>query len=102
MSDNPYDPPEAPIADERALSPMDPLIDDDLNNTVLEALSTLSDREQQILRMRFGIGEHEAHTLAEIGREFGLSRERIRQLQALALRKLRLASQSDTLKAFVA
>lgn len=90
------------IADERAMSPMDPLIDDDLNNTVLEALSTLSDREQQILRMRFGIGEHEAHTLAEIGREFGLSRERIRQLQALALRKLRLASQSDTLKAFVA
>lgn len=90
------------IADDRAVSPMDPLIDDDLNNTVIEALSTLSDREQQILRMRFGIGEHEAHTLAEIGREFGLSRERIRQLQALALRKLRLASQSDTLKAFVA
>jgi len=90
------------IADDRAISPMDPLIDDDLNNTVIEALSTLSDREQQILRMRFGIGEHEAHTLAEIGREFGLSRERIRQLQALALRKLRLASQSDTLKAFVA
>ena len=90
------------IADERALSPMDPLIDDDLNNTVIEALSTLSDREQQILRMRFGIGDHEAHTLAEIGREFGLSRERIRQLQALALRKLRLAAQSDTLKAFVA
>jgi RNA polymerase primary sigma factor len=90
------------IADDRATSPMDPLIDDDLNNTVLEALATLSDREQQILRMRFGIGEHEAHTLAEIGREFGLSRERIRQLQALALRKLRLASQSDTLKAFVA
>jgi RNA polymerase primary sigma factor len=90
------------IADERALSPMDPLIDDDLSSSVLEALATLSDREQQILRMRFGIGEHEAHTLAEIGREFGLSRERIRQLQALALRKLRLASQSDTLKAFVA
>ena len=78
------------------------LIDDDLNNTVLEALATLSEREQQILRMRFGIGDQEAHTLAEIGREFGLSRERIRQLQALALRKLRLAAQSDTLKAFVA
>jgi len=90
------------IADERAVSPMDPLIDDDLNNTVLEALATLSEREQQILRMRFGIGDQEAHTLAEIGREFGLSRERIRQLQALALRKLRLAAQSDTLKAFVA
>ncbi|HJL06380.1 MAG TPA: sigma-70 family RNA polymerase sigma factor [Polyangiaceae bacterium LLY-WYZ-15_(1-7)] len=90
------------IADDGASSPMDALVEDDLSNTVLSALDTLSDREQQILRMRFGIGEHEAHTLAEIGREFGLSRERIRQLQALALRKLRQASQSDTLRAFVA
>ncbi|MEM6954191.1 MAG: sigma-70 family RNA polymerase sigma factor [Myxococcota bacterium] len=90
------------IADEGADSPMDNLIDDDLSTTVLSALETLSEREQQILRMRFGIGDQEAHTLAEIGREFGLSRERIRQLQALALRKLRMASQADSLKAFVA
>lgn len=90
------------IADESAASPMDALVEDDLNATVLDALEQLSDREQQILRMRFGIGDQEAHTLAEIGREFGLSRERIRQLQALALRKLRQVAQSDTLKAFVA
>ncbi len=90
------------IADERTASPMDALVEDDLNTTVLGALETLSEREQQILRMRFGIGDQEAHTLAEIGREFGLSRERIRQLQALALRKLRQVAQSDTLRAFVA
>ena len=90
------------IADERAASPMDALVGDDLSNTVLSVLSTLSEREQRILRMRFGIGDQEAHTLAEIGREFGLSRERIRQLQALALRKLRMAAQAETLRAFVA
>ncbi len=90
------------IADDATASPMDALVTDDLSAAVLSALETLSEREQQILRMRFGIGDQEAHTLAEIGREFGLSRERIRQLQALALRKLRLAAQSDTLRAFVA
>ena len=90
------------IADEKVGTPMDSLIDDDLTASVLGALETLSEREQQILRMRFGIGDQEAHTLAEIGREFGLSRERIRQLQALALRKLRLATSADNLRAFVA
>ncbi len=90
------------IADEGTASPMDSLVTDDLSATLLSALSSLSEREQQILRMRFGLGDQEAHTLAEIGREFGLSRERIRQLQALALRKLRLAAESDTLRAFVA
>lgn len=90
------------IADEKVGTPMDSLIDDDLTASVLGALESLSDREQQILRMRFGIGDQEAHTLAEIGREFGLSRERIRQLQALALRKLRLATSADNLRAFVA
>lgn len=90
------------IADEGVKSPMDSLVSEDLSMTVLGALETLSEREQRILRMRFGIGDQEAHTLAEIGREFGLSRERIRQLQALALRKLRMASQADSLRAFVA
>jgi RNA polymerase primary sigma factor len=90
------------IADESVASPMDSLVDDDLASTVMSALETLSEREQQILRMRFGLGDEEARTLAEIGREFGLSRERIRQLQALALRKLRQATQSDSLRAFVA
>jgi RNA polymerase primary sigma factor len=89
------------IADEQAPSPMDAMVDSDLMDSVLRALDTLNPREQQILRMRFGIGEREARTLAEIGREFGLSRERIRQLQALALRKLRHAHESGELKAFV-
>ena len=67
----------------------------------MKALSTLNEREQRILCMRFGIGDKETYTLAEIGREFGLSRERIRQLQALALRKLRNAQGDTSLKAFV-
>jgi RNA polymerase primary sigma factor len=89
------------IADEHAASPMDAMVDSDLMDSVIRALETLNPREQQILRMRFGIGEREARTLAEIGREFGLSRERIRQLQALALRKLRHAHEFGELKAFV-
>jgi RNA polymerase primary sigma factor len=89
------------IADDQAASPMDAMVDNDLTDSVLRALSTLNPREQQILRMRFGIGEREARTLAEIGREFGLSRERIRQLQALALRKLRHAHEMGELRSFV-
>jgi RNA polymerase primary sigma factor len=89
------------IADDQAASPMDAMVDNDLTDSVLRALSTLNPREQQILRMRFGIGEREARTLAEIGREFGLSRERIRQLQALALRKLRHAHETGELRSFV-
>ncbi len=89
------------ISDEEAETPMDSVIDEDLSTTVLRALETLNPREQRIIRMRFGIGEKESHTLAEIGREFGLSRERIRQLQALALRKLRNVHGDAALKQFV-
>ncbi len=89
------------IADDEAGTPMDSVIGEDLSNTVLRALETLNPREQRIIRMRFGIGEKESHTLAEIGREFGLSRERIRQLQALALRKLRSVHGDAALKQFV-
>lgn len=89
------------IADEEAASPMDSVVGEDLSETVMRALETLNPREQRIIRMRFGIGEKETHTLAEIGREFGLSRERIRQLQALALRKLRNAHGESALKQFV-
>jgi len=71
-----------PPADQR-------LVADALCATVRESLSILSPREQAIVRLRFGIDEDEVHTLADIGRRFGLSRERIRQLQAAALRKLR-------------
>ncbi|MDH3656241.1 MAG: sigma-70 family RNA polymerase sigma factor [Myxococcales bacterium] len=89
------------IADEEAGTPMDSVIGEDLSKSVERALETLNPREQRIIRMRFGIGEKESHTLAEIGREFGLSRERIRQLQALALRKLRSVHGDAALKQFV-
>jgi len=89
------------IADEEAGTPMDSVIGEDLSKSVLKALESLNPREQRIIRMRFGIGEKEAHTLADIGREFGLSRERIRQLQALALRKLRSVHGDAALKQFV-
>jgi len=89
------------ISDEEGSTPMDSVIDEDLSMTVMRALETLNPREQRIIRMRFGIGEKESHTLAEIGREFGLSRERIRQLQALALRKLRNVHGDAALKQFV-
>lgn len=89
------------IADEEGATPMDSVIGEDLSKSVLRALEALNPREQRIIRMRFGIGEKESHTLAEIGREFGLSRERIRQLQALALRKLRSVHGDAALKQFV-
>ncbi len=89
------------IADEEGATPMDTVIGEDLSKSVLKALETLNPREQRIIRMRFGIGEKESHTLAEIGREFGLSRERIRQLQALALRKLRSVHGDAALRQFV-
>jgi RNA polymerase primary sigma factor len=89
------------IADDEAGTPMDSVIGEDLSKSVLRALESLNPREQRIIRMRFGIGEKEARTLAEIGREFGLSRERIRQLQALALRKLRNVHGDAALKQFV-
>jgi RNA polymerase primary sigma factor len=89
------------ISDDEAATPMDSLVGEDLSKSVLRALDALNPREQRIIRMRFGIGEKEAHTLAEIGREFGLSRERIRQLQALALRKLRNVHGDAVLKQFV-
>ncbi|MFZ1862628.1 MAG: sigma-70 family RNA polymerase sigma factor [Polyangiales bacterium] len=89
------------IADDEGATPMDSVIGEDLSKSVLRALESLNPREQRIIRMRFGIGEKESHTLAEIGREFGLSRERIRQLQALALRKLRNVHGDAALKQFV-
>lgn len=89
------------VADEEMDSPMDSMVHEDLSKTVHLALEGLTERESRILAMRFGLGGEEPHTLAEIGREFDLSRERIRQLQALALRKLR-QSHTDALRSFVA
>ncbi len=89
------------IEDEGAASPMDGVVNDDLEQNVVRALSVLTDREEKILRMRFGIGCSDVHTLAEVGAVFGVSRERIRQIEALALRKLRQSGSEGALRSFV-
>jgi RNA polymerase primary sigma factor len=77
------------IPDEKSLSPSDSLLEKDLTLQIRKLLSGLSPREEKILRLRFGIGEDGECTLEEIGRQFGLSRERIRQIEAKALERLR-------------
>jgi RNA polymerase primary sigma factor len=77
------------IPDEKSLSPSDCLLEKDLTDQIRKLLSGLSPREEKILRLRFGIGEDGECTLEEIGRQFGLSRERIRQIEAKALDRLR-------------
>jgi RNA polymerase primary sigma factor len=77
------------IPDEKSLSPSDSLLEGDLIQQIRKLLSGLSPREEKILRLRFGIGEDGECTLEEIGRQFGLSRERIRQIEAKALERLR-------------
>ncbi|MCB9592379.1 MAG: sigma-70 family RNA polymerase sigma factor [Sandaracinaceae bacterium] len=89
------------IEDEGAASPMDGVVNDDLEQNVMRALSVLTPREEKILRMRFGIGSTDVHTLAEVGEVFGVSRERIRQIEALALRKLRQSGSEGALRSFV-
>ena len=89
------------IEDEKVASPMDGVVNDDLEQNVLRALAVLTPREEKILRMRFGIGSSDVHTLAEVGEVFGVSRERIRQIEALALRKLRQSGSENALRSFV-
>src|SRR5262245_47750036 len=89
------------LEDKGAGSPNDSLITQDLTNQVERALSTLSPKEKKILRLRFGIGEEGEHTLEEVGRRFSVTRERIRQIETKALRKLRHPLRGRALKAFV-
>jgi RNA polymerase primary sigma factor len=89
------------IEDKSAISPSDAVINLSLQEQTRKVLSTLTPREEKVLRMRFGIGEKSDHTLEEVGQDFDVTRERIRQIEAKALRKLRHPSRSKRLKAFV-
>ena len=89
------------LEDKSAGSPNDSLMSQDLTTQVARALATLSSKEKEILRLRFGIGEEGEHTLEEVGRRFAVTRERIRQIEAKALRKLRHPLRGRNLKAFV-
>ena len=89
------------LEDKGTGSPNDSLITQDLTTQVERALSTLSPKEKKILRLRFGIGEEGEHTLEEVGRRFSVTRERIRQIETKALRKLRHPLRGRALKAFV-
>ena len=89
------------IEDKRATSPQDAVINGDLTDQTRRVLATLAPREERVLKMRFGIGERANHTLEEVGHDFDVTRERIRQIEAKALRKLRHPSRSRLLKSFV-
>ena len=89
------------IEDKGCVSPIDAVIKANLSEQTARVLSTLTPREEKVLRMRFGIGEKSDHTLEEVGQDFEVTRERIRQIEAKALRKLRHPSRSKKLKSFV-
>jgi RNA polymerase primary sigma factor len=89
------------IEDKSIISPSESVISVNLADQTRKVLATLTPREEKVLRMRFGIGEKSDHTLEEVGQDFEVTRERIRQIEAKALRKLRHPSRSKRLKAFV-
>jgi RNA polymerase primary sigma factor len=89
------------IEDKGAVSPLEEAIKGNLSAQTAEVLASLSPREEKVLRMRFGIGEKSDHTLEEVGQDFNVTRERIRQIEAKALRKLRHPSRAKRLKSFV-
>jgi RNA polymerase primary sigma factor len=89
------------IEDKRIMSPADAVIAMNLSEQTRKVLATLTPREEKVLRMRFGIGEKSDHTLEEVGQDFFVTRERIRQIEAKALRKLRHPTRCRRLKSFV-
>jgi RNA polymerase primary sigma factor len=89
------------IEDKAAVNPQDAVVERSLADQTRYVLATLSPREEKVLKMRFGIGEQANHTLEEVGHDFDVTRERIRQIEAKALRKLRHPSRSRHLKSFV-
>jgi DNA-directed RNA polymerase specialized sigma24 family protein len=89
------------IEDKSVVSPAEAVISMNLSEQTRKVLKTLTPREEKVLRMRFGIGEKSDHTLEEVGQDFEVTRERIRQIEAKALRKLRHPSRSKKLKSFV-
>jgi RNA polymerase primary sigma factor len=89
------------IEDKRSISPQDAAISANLSRQTQRVLSTLDKREEKILRMRFGIGEKHDHTLEEVGQDFNVTRERIRQIEEKALKKLKHPSRAEKLKSFV-
>lgn len=89
------------IEDKKVINPAEAIVNLNLAEQTRRVLSTLTAREEKVLRMRFGIGEESDHTLEEVGQDFNVTRERIRQIEAKALRKLRHPSRSNKLKAFI-
>ena len=89
------------IEDHNVVSPIDASTQSDLRDATTQALASLSPREERIVRMRFGIGMSADHTLAEVGQQFSVSRERIRQIEAKALRKLKHPQRSKILRSFI-
>ena len=88
------------IEDENDYTPVDAVVNDDLKEKVREVLKTLTPREERVLKMRFGIDVASEHTLEEVGKDFSVTRERIRQIEVKALRKLRHPSRSKKLQSF--
>jgi RNA polymerase primary sigma factor len=89
------------IEDKNAIPPIDAAIQSNLRETTTRLLASLTPREERIVRMRFGLGMNSDHTLEQVGKQFSVTRERIRQIEAKALRKLRHPSRSRELRSFL-
>ena len=89
------------IEDKDTILPIDNVIQSNLRETTTRMLASVTPREERVLRMRYGIGMNKEHTLEEVGKQFSVSRERIRQIEAKALRKLKHPSRSRVLRSFL-